>query len=158
MKRLKIKALNAAETMIKIEKANKQDIKSINQLLENEQLPIVEEAEFSDHLFKVLDNNKSIIGAIGLERYGRFGLLRSMVVDPKYRNKGIANQLVETIKNQAKETKLDEIYLLTQTAEKYFLKKGFVPVIRNNVPEEIKKSKEFSSLCPVSSVVMNFKI
>jgi amino-acid N-acetyltransferase len=43
---------------------------------------------------------------------------------------------------------------LTETADKYFNKKGYRAIAREQVPEQIKASSEFNHVCPVSAVVM----
>ena len=55
----------------------------------------------------------------------------------------------------AEQAGLEAVYLLTTTAAGYFPKLGFVPVERAAVPEEIRASGEFSSVCPSSAVVMH---
>ena len=137
--------------------ANISDLFRINQLLESEHLPVVDPKEFTNYFYKVTNDQNTTIGAIGLEIYGNYGLLRSMVVDKNYRNKGIANLLVEQIMEISKGLDLHEVYLLTTTADKYFLRKGFEVKKRENCPVKIKESKEFSSICPASSVLMSRK-
>ncbi len=105
------------------------------------------------HFYIATDNN-SVIGAIGLEQYGRFGLLRSMVVARSFRNLGIAAELVGLLQTQAKIIGLDSIYLLTETAFGFFTNKGYHIIARDEVPEEIKQSTEFSNVCPASATVM----
>jgi arsenate reductase (thioredoxin) len=85
-------------------------------------------------------------------------LLRSMITNPAYRNKGIAGKLVRQLFQYAQSLKLTEIYLLTETAEKYFANKGFTSVLRDNVPEAIKQSQEFSHTCPSTAIVMKKEI
>ncbi len=150
--------MNSAKQDNKAIRASINDLFELNQLLESVYLPVVDPKEFTDYFYKSLSLENKIIGAIGLEIYGNYGLLRSLVVDSSYRNKGIANQLVGQIIETSKELGLQEVYLLTTTADKYFLKKGFEIRQRENCPAEIKGSKEFSSICPVSSVLMSKKI
>jgi amino-acid N-acetyltransferase len=45
--------------------------------------------------------------------------------------------------------------LLTETAEKFFRAIGYEVIDRRHVPEEIKQSAEFRSLCPASAVCMS---
>lgn len=139
---------------MKIEKALKEDFTSINQLLHSANLPLVDISENTEHFFKAVADDGSVIGAIGLELYGNYGLLRSLVVNPVVRNQGIAGMLVEKIEALAKSLNLKGLYLLTTTAGKYFEKKSFLRINRNDSDEAIKHSKEFSSICPVSAVVM----
>jgi amino-acid N-acetyltransferase len=144
--------------MYSILNAAQVDLKAINLLLSAENLPVVEANEMAPYYFKVQTKDNIKIGAIGLELYGKFGLLRSLVVDKNHRDNGIANLLITEVFKVAQKLDLFEMYLLTTTADKYFLKKGFKIVSRNETPDEIKSSKEFSSLCPISSIIMNKKL
>ncbi len=98
-----------------------------------------------------------IIGAIGLEIYGNLALLRSFVVEESSRNKKIGNKLLLSLLNKSIDKNIETIYLLTTTAEKYFFKNGFKIENRENLPEEIKQTKEFSCICPCSAVAMSNK-
>jgi amino-acid N-acetyltransferase len=44
--------------------------------------------------------------------------------------------------------------LLTQTAEAFFERHGYQVADRDHVPDEIKQSAEFQSLCPSSAICM----
>ncbi len=89
-----------------------------------------------------------------MERYGAFGLLRSMAVHPGYRNQHIAASLVQELEKRAESTGIAAMYLLTETASGYFSRKGFIPAERDQVPDAVKSSSEFSHVCPVSAIVM----
>ena len=104
-------------------------------------------------LFVMTDQNK-IIGSIGLEIKKNMGLLRSLSVDDKYRNKGSAISLVNYLEDFARELHLDSIYLLTTTAEQFFTKRKYKVIDRNTIPDEIRDTSEFQSVCPASAVVM----
>lgn len=142
---------------IKIRPANRNDFDAIAKLLSAEKLPVDDIDRSLTNFFAAVDGNK-IVGAIGLEVHGEYGLLRSMIVNSVYRNKGIAGKLVQRLFEQAQSLSLREIYLLTETAEKYFINKDFKPVSRDNVPEAIKQSQEFSHVCPSTAVVMKKEI
>ena len=122
-------------------------------LLKAEKLPVDDLPLYLDNFFVAIENEK-IIGAIGLEIYGDCGLLRSLVVDRKHRNKNIASALVGQLESHAKAKGLNCMYLLTETAAQYFEKKGYQTLTRDEVPDELKQSSEFSHVCPVSAVVM----
>lgn len=51
-------------------------------------------------------------------------------------------------------TNRDSIYLLTETAKPYFEKRSYTIVERDNTPDVIRRSSEFSHVCPVTAVVM----
>jgi N-acetylglutamate synthase-like GNAT family acetyltransferase/DNA-binding HxlR family transcriptional regulator len=131
-----------------------EDLSKINTLLKRAQLPEIKEITSNNYYFKAIDQNEQIVGAIGLEIYNQYGLLRSMVVSPGFRNKGIAKRLIEIIEQLAISKHLIDIYLLTNTAQLYFEKKEYRVIPRNDVASEIKESEEFSSICPVSSVIL----
>ena len=46
------------------------------------------------------------------------------------------------------------LYLLTTTPEKLFARWGFQRVERDAVPDAIRGTAEFTSLCPITAVVM----
>jgi N-acetylglutamate synthase-like GNAT family acetyltransferase len=89
-----------------------------------------------EHLrhFLVLKEKGQVIGLVGVEVLGQFGLLRSLVVDPKYRCGGFASQLIEKAKEYAASLKIEALYLLTMTAEGFFAKRGYQRVERNSAP------------------------
>jgi N-acetylglutamate synthase-like GNAT family acetyltransferase len=49
---------------------------------------------------------------------------------------------------------LRNLYLITTTAAPFFERLGFEPVQREAVPEGIRKSPEFASICPTSAAVL----
>jgi amino-acid N-acetyltransferase len=127
------------------------------QLLTSHKLPTSDLPPSLDDFFIAREGDQ-LVGIIGLEKYDENGLLRSMVVHPDYRNRNIASQLVQKIEEMAKAESLNAVYLLTETAEKYFEKKGYEKVERADVSDGIKSSSEFNNLCPVSAAVMRKKI
>lgn len=136
-----------------IRKATEAQRAAINALLKAEHLPADDLPAALDH-FLVVEQEGEVIGAIGLEPYGTAGLLRSMVVDKASRGNGLATALVTELERYAAALGLDTMYLLTETADQYFEKKGYVRIDRTEVPEALKASSEFSHVCPASARVM----
>lgn len=134
-------------------KATSQQRDEIIDLLQKENLPAEDLPLDLSNFFTAIEEN-TIIGLIGLEPYGENGLLRSMVVSPNYRNQQIAERLVKMLEEQAINSGINTIYLLTETADKYFSRKGYKTIAREEVPTELKASSEFSHVCPVSAIVM----
>jgi amino-acid N-acetyltransferase len=89
-----------------------------------------------------------------MERYGHYGLLRSMVVHPGYRNKHIAAKLVSILEQTAASSGITSIFLLTETAADYFERKGYHTITRDEVPGDLMGSTEFSHVCPQTAIVM----
>jgi amino-acid N-acetyltransferase len=104
--------------------------------------------------FLVLKENGQVIGVVGVEVFGRFGLLRSLAVDPRYRRKGFASQLAEKAEEYAASLKIETLYLLTMTAEGFFSKRGYQRLQRNSAPPPVQGTAEFKNLCPISAVCM----
>ena len=98
---------------------------------------------------------ESLIGSIGLEVYGKSALLRCFAVHPDFRGIGIGTRLVKRTIETAKDMGITRLFLLTDTAEEYFKKKGFAVVTRNQVPEDIKQSIEFTTLCTSAPSMMS---
>ena len=138
---------------IQITKAGNHYRQSIVSLLQSEKLPVDDLPSQLDNFFVAIEAGK-VIGAIGLEQYDNCGLLRSMVVNNEYRNQSIASRLVRELEENAQNSGIDCIYLLTESAQGYFEKKGYEKISRTDVPKSIQASSEFSNVCPVSAIVM----
>lgn len=82
------------------------------------------------------------------------GLLRSLVVAPYHRKRGLGRRLVDTVEGHAKAAGLKQLALLTETADRFFEAFGYRLVDRHNVPDEIRQSAEFRTLCPLSARCM----
>jgi amino-acid N-acetyltransferase len=136
-----------------IHEARDQDRKDMVKLLQSQKLPSDDLPASLNGFFTVFEEGL-LVGLIGMDRYGSFALLRSMVVHPAYRNRQIAEKLVAMLEEKAIISGLKAMYLLTETAENYFAKKGYEIVERKLVPQDLLKSTEFSHVCPVSAIVM----
>jgi amino-acid N-acetyltransferase len=139
---------------VKIRSATRDDFREVEELLMASRLPI-EGVKENFSSFLVAEEAGMIAGAVGLERYGSAALLRSAVVAPANRSTGVGRQLVESLLQRAGEDGIEELYLLTTTAEKYFPRFGFRLTTRASVPESVKASAEFRGACPDTAVVMS---
>ena len=129
----------------------------IVRLLDIEQLPVEDLPTQLAHFFVATAEDK-VVGVIGLEIQGEYGLLRSMVVDRSFRNHQVASKLVETLENYAANRGLKEIYLLTLTAAGYFGKKGYEYLHRDEAPKILQSTSEFTHSCPATAQLMKRKI
>jgi len=138
---------------ILITAAHEDSREAVVELLKRERLPADDlPTHLDDFILAMADSQ--VIAAIGLERYGVYGLLRSLVVRPDYRNQYIAGKLIGQLESNAAASGLKEIYLLTETAPDYFDKKGYTRISRIEVPDILMQSSEFSHTCPTSAIVM----
>ncbi|MER0437969.1 arsenic resistance N-acetyltransferase ArsN2 [Emticicia sp. W12TSBA100-4] len=102
-----------------------------------------------------LETNEQIIATAGLEINGLIGLLRSVSVLDSQKGKGFGLLIVSNLEKYAKNQGIKELYLLTTTAKEFFEKKLNYKVIeRTDAPTEIQNSKQFTSVCPSSAVIM----
>ncbi len=76
-----------------------------------------------------------LVGTGALEVYGDYALLRSLSVKLGIRGRNVGTTIAEYLIDEARERKLKGIYLLTETARGFFLKRGFTDVTRAEVPE-----------------------
>lgn len=142
---------------VQIRVAREADLGAIEALLAASQLPTVgvRDAMCS---FLVAEADARIVGVVGMETHGNYGLLRSTAVAPEWRGRAVAKQLVERIIAQAESQGVNALYLLTTTAERYFPNFGFEVTARDIVPPDITATEEFREACPASATVMCLKL
>lgn len=139
-----------------MQKATTNDLHIIKKILLEHELP-VEDLE-NDITFFVEKKNKDIICIGGLEKYDKYCLIRSIAVVENFKNQGLGTKMTKYLCEQAKLQKFEKIFLLTLTAEKYFPKFGFQKINRDQTPDVIKSSSEFSTVCPDSATVMELEL
>jgi len=136
-----------------IENASPDDKESVNTLLQQGQLLTDDlPSDLSD--FVIAKEQAISVGVAGLEHFGSVALLRSVAVDPAYQGRQIGAQLIGRLLERANAKGLEELYLITTSAEHYFERHGFHPVSRQDVPETIQQTQQFSALCPSTAIVM----
>ena len=144
---------------LKIEGAKNRDYDAVVTLLEKTDLP-PDEIELHMGNFLVIRHPEPIrgsellVGSVGLEIYEDSALLRSLAVHPDFQGTGFGSRVVESIIEVARGKGITRLFLLTDTAEDFFKKRGFVVVTRENVPDDMKQSIEFTTLCTSSPSMM----
>jgi len=121
-------------------------------LLKKNNLP-TEDLDPGKQLFVVEEGNE-VIGTAAVEYDYSSALLRSLSVSEEKRGCGIGAELVSFIENYVRQQGVQTIYLLTTTAAHFFQKRGYEIIERNNVPQFIQSTREYSVLCASSSTVM----
>ena len=129
------------------------EVAAIRSMLEQAALP-AQDIDGGSVQFRVAERGGTLTGAIGLERFGGTGLLRSLVVEPASRDHGTGTALVRAVEREARETGIGTLVLLTQTARPFFERLGYSVIERTTVPRDVLDSAEFRTLCPASAVCM----
>ena len=144
-----------AKKDIKIERFAQSDEKEIVKLLSQAKLPAQDlTLEKLKHFLVAKAKDGSVMGTIGVELYQDVGLLRSLVVHPSYRGKGLGKRLTREVESFAQEKSIKTLFLLTTTAAEFFPKLGYQVIQRDRAPMSIAKTEEFKTLCPVSAVCL----
>ena len=133
--------------------ASAADLAHIEALLLSATLPI-DGLEQHFEQFIVAEAAGAIVASAGLELYGHDALLRSVVVAPRLRRRGLGERLLDEIRRRAQRQHVQALYLLTTTSEAYFAARGFALVQREHVPDAVKRSRAFVELCPASAIAM----
>jgi amino-acid N-acetyltransferase len=110
-------------------------------------------AKSFDHFF-ACGSEATPTGIVGVELYGEVALLRSLAVLPEMRGAGCGKRLVAEAESYAAANGVKEIYLLTNGAEPFFRSLGYVFVDRDRIPEQIRATSEYSSICPSTAAVL----
>ena len=141
----------------KLREAQSGDWPGILALLREHGLPIDGARE---HLagFLVAEVDGWIIGCAGLERYGAFGLLRSVAVSSDAGRRGMGSALVRQLLRDARASSVRDLYLLTTTASEWFPRFGFSVIPRNSLPGVLEDSEELRGACPGTAVTMKLAL
>ncbi|HUR60048.1 MAG TPA: arsenic resistance N-acetyltransferase ArsN2 [Opitutaceae bacterium] len=137
-----------------ISPATPADVPAIAALLRAGGLPHEDFAAHLAHFLVARDPGGAVIGAIGAEVRGSDALLRSLVVTSAARGTGLGSRLVAELECQAGGWGVARWWLLTTTAEMFFLKRGFHAAARTAAPAAIAATEEFRGLCPSAAICL----
>ncbi|MEL7311816.1 MAG: GNAT family N-acetyltransferase [Pseudomonadota bacterium] len=96
----------------------------------------------------------ALIAAGGLHQFDRCGWLRSLVTAPEARSRGLAGEILAALETHAGEAGVESVFLLTDTATRFFQRRGFTLTDRATAPPAIRTTEQFASLCPDSADFM----
>jgi amino-acid N-acetyltransferase len=141
--------------VVSLRAATAADAGAVRELLRDANLHLEGLEEQFPQNYVVAESGRSLVGAMGIEVYGKYGLLRSAVVAPAQRGTGLGRKLTAERVVWARARRLEALYLLTVTAEPFFARLGFVKTPRASAPAEVQKSLEFVKLCSSTAVCMS---
>ena len=138
--------------------ATESDAPAIHALLESQKLPTDTVGTLITEFYLAIELD-AIVGVAGFEYYGEDALLRSVAVPTSYQRKQIGSQLVDWMILLARQKSVKRIVLLTETASKFFARKGFSVVDRSSIKNEaMKKSAQFCGGCCSSAACMKLDL
>jgi amino-acid N-acetyltransferase len=140
-----------------IEAANARDLPGVCRLLDRHHLPL---AGLEEHVRTMLvaREDSRIVGTAALEFYADGALLRSVAVDARHQGRLLGHQLTDAALQLARTLGVQEVFLLTTTADHFFSRFGFEPITRDDVPASVQASVELRSACPASATVMRKRL
>jgi amino-acid N-acetyltransferase len=117
-------------------------------------LPVSDLAADQAEYFTFQYQSDEALAFVGLIRFGSDALLRSLVVPSAQRGKSNGQWAIEALSKQVRQQGIQRLWLLTTDAERYFIRQGFRIVHRDRAPAAIATSRQFSSTCPDTAVLM----
>ena len=100
------------------------------------------------------DDDGAPAGYAGLEGEGEDLLLRSLVVLADQQAQGLGSRILTAVEALAREGGGERLHLLTTTAEPFFTRRGFVAADRTDAPAAIRRTREFTDVCPASAAYL----
>ncbi|MGH8170155.1 MAG: arsenic resistance N-acetyltransferase ArsN2 [Steroidobacteraceae bacterium] len=140
--------------MTPVRAASAADLTAIRTLLESAGLPTSDLETARPQLLAIRDGD-ALVAAGALQCFGKSALVRSVVVAPGYRGKGLGESIVLALERAAKEARIEQLILLTRTAAPFFSRHGYRVIERGEAPVEVRGAEEFRSLCPSSATCMS---
>jgi len=118
-----------------------------------------EDIDEPGRLFWRFENPDQVpLGFGGLEIHGKDALLRSVVTLPPAQGRGIGRGIVVALEVEATALGCRTMWLITTETMRFFERLGYAACDRAAVPEAIRGTRQFSSLCPASATVMTKRL
>jgi amino-acid N-acetyltransferase len=129
------------------------DWPAIERLLRASGLPI---AGAAAHVagFILAVEGEAVVGCVGAEVYDRAALLRSLAVAQTHRGRGIGDALEAQMIAALRARGVKRVGLLTMTAERFFERRCFKRVARDDLPAALQASEELKGACCASAAAM----
>ncbi len=143
--------------LVVIRSAKANDLPRAEALLRDAHLPL---DGFREHLADamVAERGSEIVGCVELELYGKAALLRSLVVSRAERGRDLGKRLTSEALRLARDRGSRDVYLLTETADRFFPRFGFTTLDRSEAPAALLASVEFQSACPKTAIFMHRRL
>lgn len=117
-------------------------------------LPTEDLAESGQSFFSFSDADGAAVGFGGYLLADGDALLRSIVVLPSQRRRGLGSEILTRLLARAGADAARTAWLLTMDSEAFFARHAFVRRERAEAPPSIAATPQFTSVCPASAVLM----
>lgn len=104
--------------------------------------------------FLAIEDDGQVVAIAGAEVHDGVALLRSVATEPERRQQGRASEVVAAVEQLLREDGISDVYLLTESAVEYFLRRGYCEVSRDTAPVAIAATEQYRALCPDSATLM----
>jgi N-acetylglutamate synthase-like GNAT family acetyltransferase/DNA-binding transcriptional ArsR family regulator len=122
--------------------------------LQKNNLPTDDLGGDGQRYFALVDQGGTEFGYGGIEGAGADQLIRSLIIHPPMRGHGAGRALVRLLERQAQQDGAQRLWLLTEDAERFFVRLRYKTVARDTAPKPITRTKQFAKLCPASAKLM----
>jgi arsenate reductase len=119
-----------------------------------EQLPTADLNNAGRIFYRYFSLTGELQGFGGFEPLGAHALLRSIVVPGHARGSGVGRTIVALLLRRAFDAGARTAYVLSRSAEPFFGKMGFEPVVRECAPPEILETKQACEICPADTTLL----
>lgn len=115
-------------------------------------LPTEDLTEGNPRFFR-FERNGEIVGYGGFEPHRPYALMRSVVVLPMARGKGLGRAVAEGLMQRAAAEDCPEVFLLTTSAVEFFRHLGFRPIDRADAPRQILATRQAAAICSTATLL-----
>jgi len=96
----------------------------------------------------------AVVGYGGFELHGIDALLRSIVVLPEFRGRGIGGVILARLVEEARAAGAATAFLVTTTAAAFFERHGFRAIDRGSAPPTILSTAQISEICAATAPLL----
>lgn len=139
-------------------RADRADLARARELIASAGLPLAGVDEHFERFWVVDAPDGRLAAVAGAESYGRTWLLRSVVVDRAYRDRGIGSALLAAVLDEARRLSAQEVFLLTTDSRDFFAARGFSELPRAAAPNALQASAELRGACPDTAALMRLEL
>ena len=124
-------------------------------LLRHNSLPVDDLGGEAKKFFALVTATGEVAAVAGIELGSSDAMMRSVAVADAYRGKGLGRAIVRNLLADLRRKGVNAVYILTQSAEKFFAELGFSKVERSMVPKAVTETSQFTGTrCSSASAMM----